>query len=40
MASDKVQAIIDSLDNLSVLEVAELSKALQEHWGVDRKSVV
>lgn len=34
MASDKVQAIIDSLDTLSVLEVAELSKALQEHWGV------
>lgn len=34
MASDKVQAIIDTLDTLSVLEVAELSKALQEHWGV------
>lgn len=34
MASDKVQAIIDSLDTLSVLEVAELAKALQEHWGV------
>lgn len=34
MASDKVQAIMDSLDTLSVLEVAELAKALQEHWGV------
>ncbi|MBI4670480.1 MAG: 50S ribosomal protein L7/L12 [Chloroflexi bacterium] len=34
MVSDKVQAIINSLDTLSVLEVAELSKTLQEHWGV------
>ncbi|HEY6041498.1 MAG TPA: 50S ribosomal protein L7/L12 [Anaerolineae bacterium] len=34
MASDKVQAIISSLDGLTVLEVSELSKALQEHWGV------
>lgn len=34
MASDKVQSIIDTLDTLSILEVAELSKALQEHWGV------
>ncbi|RIK33545.1 MAG: 50S ribosomal protein L7/L12 [Chloroflexi bacterium] len=34
MASDKVQSIIDNLDTLSVLEVAELAKALQEHWGV------
>ncbi len=34
MASDKVQSLIDSLDTLSVLEVAELAKALQEHWGV------
>ncbi len=34
MASDKVQSIIGSLDTLSVLEIAELSKALQEHWGV------
>ena len=34
MASDKVQTIIDTLDTLSILEVAELSKALQEHWGV------
>ena len=32
MASDKVQAIISSLDGLTVLEVSELSKALQEHW--------
>lgn len=34
MASEKVQSIIDTLDTLSILEVAELSKALQEHWGV------
>ncbi len=34
MASEKVQNIINSLDTLSVLEIAELSKALQEHWGV------
>lgn len=34
MASDKVQQIVDSLDTLSILEVAELSKALQDHWGV------
>src|SRR5438105_2398978 len=34
MASDKVQAIIDSLNGLSVLEISELSKALQEAWGV------
>lgn len=34
MPSDKVQAIIGQLDTLSVLEISELSKALQEHWGV------
>ncbi len=34
MASEKVQNIINSLDTLSVLEIAELAKALQEHWGV------
>ncbi len=34
MPSDKVQNIINSLDTLSVLEVSELAKALQEHWGV------
>jgi large subunit ribosomal protein L7/L12 len=40
MASEKVQAIIESLDSLSVLEVAELSKALQEHWGVSAAAPV
>jgi len=34
MASEKVQSIMQTLDTLSVLEIAELSKALQEHWGV------
>ena len=34
MASEKVQAIIDQLNTLSVLEISDLSKALQELWGV------
>ena len=34
MASEKVQSIISTLDTLSVLDIAELAKALQEHWGV------
>jgi large subunit ribosomal protein L7/L12 len=34
MASEKVQAIIDQLNTFTVLEIAELSKALQEAWGV------
>ncbi|MBI3966751.1 MAG: 50S ribosomal protein L7/L12 [Chloroflexi bacterium] len=34
MASEKVQQIIDTLNTLSVLEISELSKALQEVWGV------
>ena len=40
MASEKVQTIINSLDTLSVLEVAELAKALQEHWGVSAAAPV
>src|SRR6476660_249045 len=32
--SDKVQAIIDQVNGLNVLELAELSKALQSEWGV------
>jgi large subunit ribosomal protein L7/L12 len=34
MPSEKVQTIMSSLDTLTVLEIAELAKALQEHWGV------
>ncbi len=40
MASEKVQSIINTLDSLTVLEVAELSKALQEHWGVSAAAPV
>lgn len=40
MASDKVQQIMNTLDTLSILEVAELSKALQEHWGVSAAAPV
>jgi large subunit ribosomal protein L7/L12 len=32
--SDKVQAIIDQVNGLNVVELAELSKALQSEWGV------
>jgi large subunit ribosomal protein L7/L12 len=34
MPSEKVQTLMSTLDTLSVLEIAELAKALQEHWGV------
>ena len=34
MASEKVQAIIDQLNGFTVLEISELSKSLQEAWGV------
>lgn len=32
--SEKLQKIVDELSNLTVLEVAELSKKLEEVWGV------
>ncbi len=38
--SDKVQAIIDQVNSLNVLELAELSKALQEAWGVSAAAPV
>lgn len=34
MATEKVQAIIDQLNTFTVLEIAELSKSLQDAWGV------
>jgi large subunit ribosomal protein L7/L12 len=34
MPSEKVQAVIEQLNTFSVLEIAELSKALQDAWGV------
>jgi large subunit ribosomal protein L7/L12 len=32
--SEKLQKIVDELSGLTVLEVAELSKLLEEQWGV------
>ena len=32
--SEKVQGIIDTVNGLNVLELAELSRALQDTWGV------
>jgi large subunit ribosomal protein L7/L12 len=40
MPSEKVQTIMSSLDTLTVLEIAELAKALQEHWGVSAAAPV
>ena len=34
MASEKVAKIIEQLNSLTVLEIAELSKELQSAWGV------
>ena len=34
MPSEKVQAVIEQLNTFTVLEISELSKALQEAWGV------
>ncbi|MAG35407.1 MAG: 50S ribosomal protein L7/L12 [Dehalococcoidia bacterium] len=34
MASEKVEKLIEELSSLTVLEVAELSTALQDKWGV------
>ena len=34
MASEKIQSILDTVGNLSVLELNELVKELQEQWGV------
>lgn len=34
MASEKVQAIISSIEALNVLELVELKKAMEEQWGV------
>ena len=34
MASEKIQGILDTVGDLSVLELNELVKELQEQWGV------
>jgi large subunit ribosomal protein L7/L12 len=38
--SDKIQNIIDQVNTLNVLELAELSKALQDAWGVSAAAPV
>ena len=38
--TDRVQAIIDQVNGLNVLELAELSKALQSEWGVSAAAPV
>ena len=40
MAASKVDKIIESLDSLSVLELSELVKALQEKYGVSAAAPV
>jgi large subunit ribosomal protein L7/L12 len=34
MASEKVDAIIESIEGLNVLELVELKKSMEEKWGV------
>lgn len=34
MASDKVNAIVEALEGLNVLELVELKKTLEDKWGV------
>jgi large subunit ribosomal protein L7/L12 len=38
--SDKLQKLIEELDQLTLLEAAELSKLLQEKWGVSAAAPV
>lgn len=38
--SDKLQKLVDELSQLSVLEAAELSKMLEEKWGVSAAAPV
>jgi len=39
MGSEKVASIIEQINGLTVLEIAELSKALQSAWGVSAAPV-
>jgi large subunit ribosomal protein L7/L12 len=34
MASDKVNAIVESIEGLNVLELVELKKTMEDKWGV------
>ena len=38
--SENLQTIVDSLSKLTVLEAAELSKMLEDHWGVSAAAPV
>ena len=38
--SDRVRGIVDAVNGLNVLELAELSRALQEEWGVSAAALV
>jgi large subunit ribosomal protein L7/L12 len=38
--SDKLQKLVESLDQLTLIEAAELSKMLQEKWGVSAAAPV
>lgn len=38
--SDKLEKIVESLDELTLLEAAELSKMLQDKWGVSAAAPV
>jgi len=38
--SEKLDQIIELLDSLTLMEAAELSKRLQEHWGVSAAAPV
>lgn len=38
--SDKLTKIVEQLSTLTVLEAAELSKMLEEHWGVSAAAAV
>lgn len=40
MASDKINAIVEELKNLSVLELSELVKAVEEEFGVSAAAAV
>jgi len=40
MASEKVQSILESIQSLTLLEAAELSKAMEEAFGVSAAAPV
>lgn len=38
--SNKIEKLVEELSNLNVMEAAELSKALEEKWGVSAAAMV